>query len=495
MPLPGVLLSAALVALIVVPALVLQDAVHHWFLLPLTACGVLVGIDAVDWLRGRLDLIDPAGLLGLLGLHFFLLAPLLHVHWDRWMRWVEPPPDWRDWLGAMAMLNAVGLVCFRFARQLPARLFPPRRGGEWKLDAARFPLVLLAAMAVTLLLHLWVLQRFGGLSGYIRTYTDHQARSAAFSGLGMVLMISESFPVLMLFGFVVAAKRHRALRSWPALVAFLLLFLVVQLVFGGLRGSRSNTIWAILWAGGTIHLLVRPLTRSMAAAAALLLVAFMYVYGFYKSFGAEAVEALDGPEERAQMVERSGRGVETILLGDLARADVQAFILHRLNRPDVDYQPALGRTYAGALALFVPRRIWPDRPATKVKEGTEIQYGRGLAYFSDYQSSRVYGLAGEAMLNFGPLAVPPAFAVLGFLVFAIRRTLSRWRANGDSRMLLAPLLINLCFIMLASDLDNIVVFVMKNGFVPFLVVALSSRRMSVRPLSFPSPSPRRLSWN
>jgi hypothetical protein len=80
----------------------------------------LIGCDAIDWFRGRLSLFDPAGIIGLVGVHFFFLAPLLHVTWDSWMLYINPPPGWRDWLGGMAILNAAGLVLYRCAKKRAA---------------------------------------------------------------------------------------------------------------------------------------------------------------------------------------------------------------------------------------------------------------------------------------------------------------------------------------------------------------------------------------
>ena len=38
-----------------------------------------------------MGLFDPAAIIGLLGVHFFFLAPLLHVAWDSWvMPYVSP---------------------------------------------------------------------------------------------------------------------------------------------------------------------------------------------------------------------------------------------------------------------------------------------------------------------------------------------------------------------------------------------------------------------
>ena len=47
--------------------------------------GVIITLDMVDWFRGRFNVFDPVGLLGVFGFHFFFMAPLLHVVWDWWM--------------------------------------------------------------------------------------------------------------------------------------------------------------------------------------------------------------------------------------------------------------------------------------------------------------------------------------------------------------------------------------------------------------------------
>src|SRR5260370_11522817 len=95
----------------------------HWFLIPVVFCGTLTSMDAWEWLRGRLDLMDPIGLMGVVGFHFFFLAPLLHVAWDYWMGSTAPPADWRDWLCAIGAFHAVRLVAHRvFSRTPPHTL-------------------------------------------------------------------------------------------------------------------------------------------------------------------------------------------------------------------------------------------------------------------------------------------------------------------------------------------------------------------------------------
>src|SRR5690348_1091483 len=75
-----------------------NSAMQSWIAVPLFACGVLTSLDAVAWIRRRIDLFDPVGIIGLLGVHFFFLAPILHIVWNTWSAYVTPLQDWDDWL-------------------------------------------------------------------------------------------------------------------------------------------------------------------------------------------------------------------------------------------------------------------------------------------------------------------------------------------------------------------------------------------------------------
>jgi hypothetical protein len=209
---------------------------------------------------------------------------------------------------------------------------------------------------------------------------------------------------------------------------------------------------------------------------------FIYVYGFYKGAGMDALTAFEGAEARAELSKRTRRSFEGNILGDLARADVQAFVLFRQLRAGSDYDYALGRTYLGAVAQVVPRSVWPSRPMTKVKEGTLVQYGAN-SITSEFYSTRQYGLAGETLLNFGVLLVPLALGGFGLAIGWLRGAISRLNP-GDSRLFLVPLGIYLCFVVLLLDSDNLVVVMIKNGVIPALLVLLCSgrsRRLSGSP--------------
>jgi hypothetical protein len=333
----------------------------HWFILPITLCAALIGGDAVRWLRGKMGAFDPAGVLGLIGVHLFFLAPMLHVRWDFWMRYVQPPPDWRDWLGAMAILNCVGLVAYRTARAWAMKA-PVQFRRMRLIDARRFWIVLPLALLIAAVAQYWVYDRFGGMLGYMLAYDEP---GEAFRGMGIVFLVSESFPILAMIGFAVLSTRHRKLSSWWVLVLVLIAFFALKLVFGGLRGSRSNTIWGLFWALGIIHLWIRPLPRRALLAGIPLLATFMFGYGLYKAAGIDGLRALLDPPRALEIARRSGRTLHSTLLSDLGRSDVQAYVLYR-TQTIAAQDLAWGRTYLGGAAILVPQSVFPNRPPTKV---------------------------------------------------------------------------------------------------------------------------------
>jgi hypothetical protein len=466
--------------------LVTNPQIAHWFIIPTLLCGIIIGSDAVDWLRGRVDLFDPVGIVGVLGVHFFLLAPLLHVSWDYWISderpYVDPPPDWRNWLGYMAVLNAAGLIVYRCVRDRAATRLRRSQSSHWKVAAKRLFLAATIGLTISAIVQYLLYARFGGVGGMVDAFTngaqtmdasDTFDRDNALSGLGWVIMFAECFPIFAMIAFAVWLKRARVRLGSLAIALVLLGFFLVRMLFGGLHGSRSNTLYALFWAAGIIHFWIRPLTKRLVLIGIGFLFAFMYVYGFYKSMGSDLVAALEEGASATELAESTGRTFKGLVLGDFARADVQAFMVYRLSLPNRDYKLALGRTYVGTIAQLVPRALWPERPPIKRKEGTDLQYGVGSYDPNGWASARVYGIAGEAMLNFGPLAVPLAYLVFGVVVGGIRGFVASLR-EGDTRLLLTPFVITFCFWLLVGDSDTFLFILIKDGLPPALLVWIGS---------------------
>ena len=465
-------LAATAAAIITLWFATATEAVLHWFVVPVTVCGALIGGDAIRWARGKIGAFDPAGVLGVVGVHAFFLAPLLHVHWDFWMRYVQPPADWRNWLGAMAIVDCCAIVAYRAGRAWSARASTRLRTRR-ELDPRRFWIVLVPTLLITAAVQYWVYERVGGLLGYILAYTQP---GEAFQGYGLTFLVSESFPILAFLGFAVLTTRYRQLSSWWVIVLVLVAFFALKILFGGLRGSRSNTVWGLFWALGIIHLWIRPLPRRALLAGIPVFTAFMFSYGLYKAAGLNGLSALLDPPRALAVARGSGRTIQSTVLSDLSRADVQAYVLYRLENGGAENR-AWGRTYVGGVAILIPRAVLPARPPTKSKEGTDILYGRGT-YEAGRSSKRVFGLGGEAMLNVGVAGVPFAFLFFGVFVGWLRRAYYGL-GRGDARLLILPLLINLALIMLIGDSDNVVFFFVKEASVPFLLLFFCSRSVRV----------------
>jgi hypothetical protein len=459
-----------------------SDLFLHWYVLPVLICGLLIGPDLVAWLRGRLDHFDPVGIVGAIGFHIFFLAPLLHVYWDFWLRSVEHPPDWRPWLGAMATLNIFGLLLYqgtRYAVAQTAKGTYPRL--TWKLNSRYAPVVLSAALLLSLLVQIYVYAQVGGISGYIQRFEQRMDAttppSAAFRGFGALFMFSEAFPSLALISFTLLIHKRTFARHRCVVIVVILAFFVLQMLFGGLRGSRSNTILTLFWAAGVVHVWFRPVSKRMIGIGVIGLLLFMQSYTFYEqgTFSLTTSDLHMSSTHDATTDER----LRTVLLRDLNRADVQAFLLYRVMRPESDYVFTWGRAYLGDLAILIPRSVWKNiigipRPPSRTYEATEAMFGQGSFVEDEFFASNVYGIGAEALLSFGPVAVPIAYVVLG-IVTGLVRQLMFTMPRGDIRWFIYPLLVILCFNILVGDLINVVSFLLMDAFFLSLTITLITR--------------------
>jgi hypothetical protein len=464
------------------------EGLRHWFVLPVGLCGCLLLTDSLRWARGEVDLLDPAGILSVLGVHFFFLAPLLHVAWNEWMRYVEHPPDWRLGLGLMGLINLVSLLAFRMlAWRSPATR--GRTGATWRVNLEQWPLVftILVAMSVAALVGLWA--RFGGPFGVAEAY-DQRLDQDAFTGMGWLFALAENAAPLLAVGLVGWRPRRSKAVGFVTVSAILVSFLALRFLTAGMRGSRANIIWALFWMVGLIHLRLRPLTRKWIAGGLVLLVGFMYVYGYFKYAGLKGVEVLTTGDAVADE-SVALPPLKMVLLGDLARADVQALLMLRSCCSEQGLDLAWGRTYLASLALLTPRSLWPQgRPQSKVLEGTRALQG-WTPEEGPFTASNVYGIAGECLLNFGPLAVPFAYALFGLLVHRARA----WRqglSRDDPRELLFPFVVSVLVMILVSDSDVVLYYTITFGGMAVAAVWLGSDRVPLRslPLRVPATEPR-----
>lgn len=461
--------AAGLVVILTLIFIFWNPSVAHWFLLPVMACGVLAGVDIIRWLRGQLDLFDPKTIIGCLAFYGFFVAPLLNVAWDTYG--VGDFPfwgDWRPWLGAMAVLDAGGLLAYRGAHNL---LFSrtKRSHTQWQIEPARFYSLFCIALVSSIVGTAALLWQLNGISGMIRSYENDPD---AFTGKGWLLVFAWPLAVLsfIVVVFSITNRRNPAFRRLMVGILILSAAGLSHFLLIGWYGSRGTTIWALFWMAGIVHYRLKKFSRNAMGFGLIFLIVFMYFYGFYKEQKRAALEVLRTP---SMWLNPDGyrRDYKSLLLGDLARADCNAFILHNLITDPNDYNYRWGLTYAGAFGVLIPKNIWPDRPEIRVDAGGEALWGKG----NQMRSTRLYGLGGEALLNFGAWGVVPIFAIYGALLGWYRRKLTSWDSL-DARLFLAPFVTSLIVRAFVYDSDTLVFALVTEGTLILACIFAASKR-------------------
>jgi hypothetical protein len=476
---PTRLASLYLVSAVLLVYVLTVKGAAHWFVVPIGACGFLTVSELIRWLRKELDLFDPRLLANVVLMHLTFTAPLLHIAWDRFGWDLVMTDDWRKWFGYMGILNLVSLLLFRLTERLGYRTAARRKHHTWRFDRRRLTIIFATFSLVSLGAYLFLMDLIGGYGSQI----DMAGPGDELSGYGWLVTLSDALPLLI--GFMLVYRW--ADRKHPAWAIGTLLFVTcLQLLWAGLRGSRSTLIFIVVMTAAMIHLNWQPLRRRFVLLAAIALIAFMYFYGFFKFGGPETVQQLVSDPSGLAYYERNlatgeDFGVEAIVLGDLSRADVQTYILYSLINPRFSYRYRLGETYLAGVLSWVPRLIWSHRPPPVQEAYLELLYGPGTYNPLLRTSHRVFGLAGEAMLNFGVLAPLFAYSIYGFAIGALRSRLAVWRANNDARLFIAPLLLVISMIAVTSDLRNLVFFIFKHTGLYLAIVLLASRRQSLAP--------------
>jgi hypothetical protein len=454
-----------------------------------TLAVVIVRRDALDlsvlviWLAGLAQcalidrsvkyadgMFDPVAWLECFAFWFNAGAPLTHIALGRYIAFVMVPSDWRPWIGYLAACNLFGSIV-RYALLHP--LYRRRR-----LAAAASPSVEVSltddarrrtvrrsnvAVGVTVLALLVLLALVGGPAGFLH---ESLARFDGFQGLGSFLLLSDVAPLALLCAFVIRSSRSDLARRRSVIVGVFGLLLVLQFVLSGLRGSRIQLVFFGLIGLGMLQTIGLTIRKSALIAAVLTGSLFSLVYTGYKYSGSFASSPIP-------------HGVAELVLGDFGRSDVQAAVAWKTNRGRVEL--AAGRTYASDVVAHIPTALRPTHDGwSKADYGTKWFVGSDVG---DFRVGNIYGAAGEAMMNFGPLAAYPALVIHAFVVFGAMAWIDHRRRRGSRVRVLYGCLVVLLITALMSDLDQVIYMVLRFCAVPFFVFARSGlgRRPALSP--------------
>jgi len=128
----------------------------------------------------------------------------------------------------------------------------------WKIDRARFRVFLPHDSNISLL-QTWFYSESAEIAGYMQARAVSPRES--LHRYGWMFMISERAPILVAFSSDCTLPASEEI-SWPGQATALLALFCRANVFGGLRGSRSETVLLLFWVVGCI-LLVRHVPRTL----------------------------------------------------------------------------------------------------------------------------------------------------------------------------------------------------------------------------------------
>lgn len=461
----GVLSRAAKGTIIALTILILPSAtvlavrtwiprLDHWSTLVALACLVVALVNLRRAWSVRHGLFDPFVWLEAYAVYFFAVAPILHVVLDYAIAFPLAPPDMRTWYGFASVLNLAalvihGLLMRRVARRrITTTTEPPRITYPTgpAIDAAR-RLTALSALAFVATIVL-----VGGPAAYLNQSLQ---RLGGFQGLGPLVLLSDLLPICVVIS--IALMRWREGRAAGAL-KLLVGAMVLQLMLSGLRGSRIQIVFSGIVCLGILYGAGLRFRRATFAALAIGAMVFSYGYTAYKDSG---LAALSGSTESP--IERS---VGVLLLGDFGRSDIQALLLWH-DETSAHAPLAGGRTYVDDVLVHVPGAARPALEGWSKRDyGTQWMIG---SLPDGFRIGNIYGVSGEAVLNFGTWAFLPALALRSVLTRWVLLWYDNQRRRGRPAFLIAPFLCIGLITLLMSDLDQVVYMTIRFGFVPLLI--------------------------
>jgi hypothetical protein len=399
-----------------------------------------------------------------------VISPIFQFHFyttDSWFEYLtDIPSDWTPYANIVAGLYLVGIIIWLVVKDCLNR----KRSNEkslnriWRIPSYRIKYIYIL-LFISFVLQTYIYISLGGITGYIQIYSE-----GGFSGYGFLFVFSEIFPLLLILLYFIKAKESAYFHKWSIIYLFLAALFFTCLYFGGLRGSRSNTLYTLVHAIFLIHLCFRKFSKTQLLVICALCYSFLYIGKIYKNTRGQIFT--DKYYTISEGVE-SGKGKNAVV-GNFSKYSFQVYLIYKYEKSDY-YTPKLGSTYVGDVLNFIPF-YEPENPIHKTAALSELLHGKDHRV-QERRSSYVGGLLGETIINFGWIFSPLIFILFTYVIHIIKSKCLALSFD-DVRFFLIPLFINLSLIMFNSDLDNVLFFIIKR-IIPFLLIISFLKREEI----------------
>lgn len=448
---------------------------NYLFLVPIIIIGALFLYEVIYTVNYKFEIFSAVSIFGFFGLIFFYFVPLFQINWDYWPS-LPSSKDMDYWSSVWAICSIIGFFLIGMGYKLTFR--SSSSPSNFYIDRQKMVLSFSIGLMICLLAQVIVLAKFGGLSGYLQAYEMRIQESIQgynpYEGLGFLFTFSESFPNLLSIFIVLLIKDKPWAKNLKVFLGLCAVLLIINLIFGGLRGSRSTTIWSMFWFLVMYHTIISKVSLKILVSIGAAFFLFMSTYTLFKFGGLDGLQGIWDDDVKQQVFDRKyvQDSNKQLLVRDAGRTDVQSYILKTYWNSEHDY--AYGRTLLAGAVSFVPSFIFPNKPITAIKEKTEIFRG---GFTEDSYTTLLAGGFGEFVINFGPLLGLVFFLLYGMTLGAIDKFSNA--SNGFSiNLLLSPVLLLLTIQMLMSDSNVISQFLFRYLLIPTIVLIFCIRKKS-----------------
>ena len=439
--------------------------------LALGLLGVVFLSEALLPVGARRPLLSMRPLVGILGSYMLFVAPMVTLAAGPWLRFVQVPPDIAEALDTHLALGAAGAILYKVVvvtvddRPLSLKGIP----GSW--SSQRFWVVWRLLVGISAVSYLVLAFRVGPSVLWLG---DRAGVSEGIRGLGAFVFIADWLPLLLGVGTIVSYRERGTKRNY----AYLQLtgVFALSVFMSGWRGSRGSILWPLVTLVVLWVLLHGPLRKKTLWLLVTVAGALLVLFGYFKVGGVETVVAVvAGQEDRAAVDQRTGRGIEGVLRGDLDRTSAQALLLNRLSRPTAG-ELALGTTYLAAPLELIPDAFGLSN-AGLVRRGdlTSSLIFDQRSQDLRVRTSRAFGMQGEAYINFGLAGGVLVFAPFGVLAAVLSRGYRAAVAlRSIPRALLVSAFVAPCLVLLPFEMDVALGYFIKVS-IPLALLALAAR--------------------
>jgi hypothetical protein len=405
---------------------------------------------------------------------FFYLGPVYQISWDFWPSLNSP--DMRYWVMVWGWVNLLGCLFMLFSYKFTSEI--KLKEVSCQIDRKRLLITFFILSAICVFSQIIVMIKFGGLSGVIDAYEMRLSEGVQaynpYAGFGFLFTFSESFPNILAIFIVYWFKDNQKFKKFFWFGVFIVLLFSINMLFGGLRGSRSTTVWSLFWAVFLYSSVIKKIPLKVMVLGGFLLWSFMSVYSLFKFGGVDGLKGIFDSEIKAQIFESRyiEDGDKLVLARDANRSDVQGYVLKSIFNGEIEY--SYGRSLVAGAISFVPSFIISNKPDTFVLEKTEIFWGEWY-YSNDTYTTLLTGLFGEFLVNFGPVFGVMYFVLYGCFLGFLSNVYKSIKGN-DWRIYLLPVFVLLIIQLLMSDSNVISQYLFRYLFIPGIMILVSLKR-------------------